>query len=155
VGRVERHMRRLWIVLVGVVACGGAAKPVIVEPQTTTTAIAPAETVHGTLLPKTPPPTTDRPREIAGTPIHFEGGDGSSIDKAIVIRGARGEGDGVQAEYWYLAQLYGPKGAGHDVLQQSLLNKNGHAYDALDVHVTAGNLSMTVYFDITDYFGKF
>jgi hypothetical protein len=75
------------------------------------------------------------------------------MEKAIVILGAQGERDGVAAEYGYIEQLYGPRGAAWQMNQQSLLEKNGHSFDELEID-HAGK-SESFFFDITDYFGKF
>lgn len=80
--------------------------------------------------------------------ISYAGGDGSSIEKAVLIKGARGDADGVQTEYDWLAK-YMP---GWQPQAQALLMKNGRAYDALLVQKS--DQTTTVYFDITEYLGK-
>lgn len=74
--------------------------------------------------------------------------DGSSYEKAIVIT-AGSEGIGVQAEYDYLAKTY----PGYKKGGQSLNNKDGKAYDVLHITLADGS-AKNVYFDITDFFGK-
>ncbi len=98
-------------------------------------------------------PSSTRPTTLPGTTIRFEGGDGSSQASAILILGAKGERDGVDSEYQYLDLLYGPRPAGWTMVKQSLLEDADRSYDALEIE-RAGK-SRTVYFDITDYFGKF
>jgi len=135
------------------VACSGAPRPVVtVAPLATNTTAPPS--VSASLVQAPPEAQPRRPTKIEGTRIRFEGGDGSSIDQAIVIKGASGERDGVAAEYEYLEMLYGPKGSGHDVLSQSLLDKNGRSFDMLSVRLVKESKSIDVYFDISDYFGK-
>lgn len=106
----------------------------------------------GALAQPTARPTPSRPTTLPGTTIRFEGGAGTSVDDAIVIRGAHGEEDGTGAEYKYLEMVYGPRGSGYKVAGQSLMNQNGKSFDRLDVEVNGKPLA--VYFDITDYFGK-
>lgn len=79
--------------------------------------------------------------------VTFAGGDGSSLEKAVLIQGAT-EATGVPAEYAYLRRHY----PGSGVTKQSLLNEKGRIYDALDF-VWNGK-SQTIYFDITEFFGK-
>lgn len=149
-------MRGLAVLLLCAACGGGAAQtqpPVtIVQPAAT----APPAPVAGSLQPpaSAAASTGTRPTSIPGTSIRFEGGDGSSVAQAIVIRGAKGESDGVAAEYKYLEMVYGPKGQGHDVRGQALLENGGRSFDKLDVDLKDGR-SIAVFFDITDYFGKF
>ena len=95
----------------------------------------------------TPAPSatsTSRP----ATKITFAGGDGSSIETAVVILGAN-EITGVDAEYQWLRDHF-PGWVGEE---QSLLNRNGKAYDVIKFSMP-DNSKHTIYFDISDYFGK-
>jgi hypothetical protein len=81
--------------------------------------------------------------------IQFLGGDGSSLAQAILIHGAQGEVDGVPSEYdWLAANRPGWKAMG-----QSLISGGSRKFDVL--HITNGSQQADVYFDITEYFGKF
>jgi len=92
---------------------------------------------------------------LPGSAIRFTGGDGSSQQAAIKVVGAKGESDGVAAEYRYLDLVYGPRDRGAwQSLGQSLLEDHGRQLDALEIKRADGRTE-TVYFDITDYFGKF
>ena len=82
------------------------------------------------------------------TPIFYVGGDGSSFEKAIVIKGGNEE-TGVHAEYAYLQRKY----PGYRRGRQALLVKKKRAYDVLDF-TTAAGAKKKVYFDITDFYGK-
>jgi len=148
-------MRHL-VLLVFLTSCGGGAaqtQPPVTIAQPSATAAPPP--VEGTLQqPTTPTTAGSRPTSIPGTSIRFEGGDGSNIKQAIVIKGAKGESDGVAAEYKYLEMLYGPKGQGHNVRGQALMENGARSFDKLDVDLKDGR-SISVFFDITDYFGKF
>lgn len=100
--------------------------------------------VMGAAIADTPPPPP------AAT-ITYGGGDGSSAEKAILIIGAKGEADGVDSEYrWIDVHFPGWK---HDV-SQGTLNPNHRVYDRLEFTDASGNRH-TIYFDITDYFGKY
>jgi hypothetical protein len=133
-------------------ACGGGAQ----TQPTVTIAAVPTPTTTATVAPATSTTTaaatSNGPKGIPGTTIRFGGGDGSSMKAAIVILGAKGERDGTAAEYKYLDLLM--PDVSHTVRGQALLEDNGRSYDRLDVEM-AGGKSMNVFFDITDYFGKF
>jgi hypothetical protein len=80
--------------------------------------------------------------------VTYEGGDGTSYEKAVVIKGATEE-TGVHAEYVWLAKHY----PGCHEGRQSLTTHGNHPFDLLEITTTDGK-NLTVYFDITDYFGK-
>jgi hypothetical protein len=83
-----------------------------------------------------------------GPAITFAGGDGSSIEKAIIVKGATEE-TGVHAEYEYLQKKF----PGYKRGMQALQNVKGRAYDMLEF-TTADGKKRTIYFDITEFFGK-
>jgi hypothetical protein len=142
-------MRHL-VFCIFLVACGGGAQT---QPTVTIAAVPATVVVVAPAASTAPPATTSHgPQSIPGTTIRFAGGDGSSMKAAIVILGAKGERDGTAAEYKYLDLLM--PDASHTVRGQALLEDNGRSYDRLDVEM-AGGKSMNVFFDITDYFGKF
>ena len=74
--------------------------------------------------------------------------DGSSYNNAIIIK-ATNEGDGIDAEYKWLADHY----PGYKTEGQSL-NENGKTpYDVLHIKTNDGQRK-DVFFDISSYFGK-
>ena len=81
--------------------------------------------------------------------VSYGGGDGSSLEKAIIIKGATSEETGVRAEYDYLASHY----PGYKRGNQGLLNSKGRAYDKIEF-TTADGKKKAIYFDITAFFGK-
>ena len=83
----------------------------------------------------------------------FEGGDGSSREKAIKIKGAKNSPEGIKAEYAYLKLALAPKSFA--TKKQALMGgEDGKKYDALTVIVDQ-TTEYTFYFDITDFFGLF
>lgn len=81
--------------------------------------------------------------------IKYLGGDGSSLQQAILIRGAKGEFDGVKSEYDWLA-INRP---GWERTEVALVNNGGRVYDVLTIR--KGGQTAKIYFDITEYFGKY
>ncbi|HEU4719121.1 MAG TPA: hypothetical protein VFU15_14855 [Bacteroidia bacterium] len=75
--------------------------------------------------------------------------DGSSFDNAVVIY-EKTEGKGVDAEYDWLKTHY----PGYTVNRQSLVTHDGKPYDVLSI-TTADGEKKDVYFDISNFFGKF
>jgi hypothetical protein len=80
--------------------------------------------------------------------ISYAGGDGSSIEKAVIIKGAT-EMTGVHAEYDYIEKHY----PGYRRGEQSLQNSKGRAFDVIEF-TTADGKRKTLYFDITAFFGR-
>ena len=74
--------------------------------------------------------------------------DGSSYENAIVIQ-EKHEGPGVDAEYKWIRQHY----PGSKTKSQALTNKNGKPYDILTIQ-TADGTEKKIYFDISNFFGK-
>jgi hypothetical protein len=85
--------------------------------------------------------------------ITFSNNNGESIDDAIIILNAQTDLEGVDAEYYYLEKRFGKKGTDWNLDQQSLMNEDGAYYDALDISISDGR-TLTIYFDITDFFDK-
>ncbi len=75
--------------------------------------------------------------------------DGSTIEKAIVIK-ARSESDGVGTEYRMLEKMF-PK---YKMKSQGTSSKGSKSYDVMSI-VTADNVDKVIYFDITNFYGKF
>ncbi|MCX6235167.1 MAG: hypothetical protein NT175_10700 [Bacteroidetes bacterium] len=75
--------------------------------------------------------------------------DGSSFDKAIVIEEKR-ESMGIDAEYEWLKQNY----PGYKLKMQSLSFHNKKPYDILNI-VTIEGEEKSIYFDISNFYGKF
>lgn len=75
--------------------------------------------------------------------------DGSSFEKAIVIH-EKSESKGVAAEYDWLNKNY----PGYRSNGQSLTMNGKKPYDIIEI-VTASGEEKKIYFDISNYFGKF
>ncbi len=75
--------------------------------------------------------------------------DGSSYEKAVVIQ-EKSEMTGVDAEYAWLRKYY----PGYKFNGQSLNSHEKKSYDIISI-VTADGEKKDVYFDISNFFGKF
>jgi hypothetical protein len=82
-------------------------------------------------------------------PLTYSGGDGSSYAQAVVIKNAHHEEIGVPAERAWLEQRY----PGYDKGEQSEMTVNGKQFDLIEFTTATGE-HKSVYFDITDFFGK-
>ena len=75
--------------------------------------------------------------------------DGSSFEKAVFIK-EKSETAGVHAEYSWLKERY----PSYKSLGQSLLYKGKKAYDKVSIQ-TADGEKKEIYFDISNFFGKY
>jgi len=83
------------------------------------------------------------------TGIIYEGGDGSSMDKAVIIKTSN-HAAGVGAEYiWIRNHFPGLR----QITQALLRGENGEMYDRMECTTPKGE-TRVIYFDITDFFGK-
>jgi uncharacterized membrane protein YkoI len=74
--------------------------------------------------------------------------DGSNYEKAIVIK-AKNEAKGVAEEYKWLREQY----PGYKLIEQSLSSEGKKHYDILKIQTKDGE-EKSIYFDITNFFGK-
>jgi hypothetical protein len=110
-------------------------EPVRVEP--------PAPPPAPAVMPPAPSPST-MPEGVS-----YAGGDGSSISRAVVVRGVSGTRASTRAEYAFLRNRF----PGFRRRDQQLIRSGGRYYDALSFELPNGE-SRTVYFDVTGTFGK-
>lgn len=87
--------------------------------------------------------------------VTYEGGDGKSIENAIVIKNAENERNGIASEYAFIAKIHGEKFKDWKPIGQSAINKEGKKFDSINIQLTNQNQTLTYYFDITDFYGKF
>jgi len=82
-------------------------------------------------------------------PVQFAGGDGSSVESAVLIRGAKNEKEGIAAEHHYLSSHFGS----WFLKRQALVNRKNRVYDRMEITDKTG-AERSVFFDITDFFAK-
>ena len=78
---------------------------------------------------------------------------GSSPDDAIVILGAKNAREGVRAAMDYMTAEFGARGKGWQLELEQIVRRDGRVYDAMKIVLSSGK-RVTLYFDISDYFGK-
>lgn len=81
-------------------------------------------------------------------------GSGESPDDPIVISGVEGHFQAIDAEYQYLAQRFGQRRRDWRLIQQALVTVDGKAMDRMDIQLADGT-TLTLFFDISAYFGQF
>jgi len=81
-------------------------------------------------------------------------GSGESVKGPIVVSDVKTDLEAVDAEYAYLAKRFGRKGSDWKLIMQTLLGTDGKQIDKMDIELPNGK-RLTLYFDITKYFGVF
>jgi tetratricopeptide (TPR) repeat protein len=82
--------------------------------------------------------------------VTFRAGPGDTIETAVIINGAPTSSIGVNAEYQYLAKLFGARGIDWETKGQGLVRKGDRAYDKMEVVLSDGS-ERVVFFDITSF----
>lgn len=89
------------------------------------------------------------------TKVTYEGGDGKTVENAIVIQNAENERNGVAAEYAYIAKINGEKFKDWKPVGQSTINKDNKKIDLIKIQLIQKNETVSYYFDITEFYGNF
>lgn len=79
----------------------------------------------------------------------FEGGNGSSIEQAVIIKHAKNEEEGVGAEAKWIKKVH----PGWRKGDQALLGEKEKSFDRIEYTMPDGK-KKTIFFDITEFFGK-
>jgi len=81
--------------------------------------------------------------------IQYNGGDGTSKEKTIIIFGAESELEGVDAEYEFIQSLH----TEFELDSQTFLEKGNKRYDVLNVKLPGGT-KKDIWFEISDFYGR-
>lgn len=81
--------------------------------------------------------------------MKISGGDGSTIDDAIIISDCNNT-EGVHQEYVEIRKRFGE----YRLIRQVLLEHGDKMYDKLELELKNGE-KIELYFDITPFFGKY
>jgi hypothetical protein len=96
-----------------------------------------------------------RPGAHAEAPdnFFFEGGNGDTVETAVIVRGAQFDLLETYAEFAWLTQMYGQKDSDWTLISHSHGVQRQREIDTFVLKLRDGT-SRTVYFDCTESFGK-
>jgi hypothetical protein len=97
--------------------------------------------------------TRAAPGNPAKTKISFKGGPGDTPATAVVISGASDSLAGIAAEYSYLARKFGRQNVDWTLQRQSVLQQEDKVFDQMEIELK-DTRKKTIFFDITEFFGK-
>lgn len=108
-----------------------------------------AAPVSAPVVAPAPPPLAEPPPAPAQylAPSPFAGGDGSSVDQAVIVL-AGSEDEGIDLEHRWIFDHYGR----FRKLRGGLASAEGKHYDVATVEL-ADHSEKTIYFDITGFYG--
>lgn len=88
--------------------------------------------------------------------IKYSSNSGDSAKDAIIILNANKSNVGIAAEYAYLSKNYGEKNKDWKLIKQSSYSDkvSGKTFDVLDIEILDKNQTKTVFFDISNFYGK-
>jgi len=78
---------------------------------------------------------------------------GITKEGAVIIRGAKDETEGVDAEYNWLEEKFGKQNISWELNDQELMDEGDRQFDLLKIKFKNGAFK-TFWFDITDFYGK-
>lgn len=81
--------------------------------------------------------------------------DGSSIEQAVLIKYSGSYQKSIGQEYTYIASQYGKEGVNYALQSQSLQSWGTRSYDVINIKLIPSGEEISVYFDITEVYGKF
>lgn len=82
--------------------------------------------------------------------IQYKGGDGTSKEKAVIILRTESELEGVDAEYNYLERKYGD----FEIESQTFVDDGNKKYDIMNITYHLGQKRRSIWFDVTDFYGR-
>lgn len=86
--------------------------------------------------------------------VVYGGGDGKSLESAIIIKSAGNERNGVAAEYAYIAKKLGVKFVDWKPVGQSTITEAKRKIDLIKIQDIQKDEIILFYFDITEFYGK-
>ncbi|HEX8378155.1 MAG TPA: hypothetical protein VF602_10065 [Pedobacter sp.] len=88
------------------------------------------------------------------TKVTYEGGNGKSIDSAIVIKNAENTRNGIASEYVFIAKIHGEKFKDWKPIGHATNTVNGRPIDMIKILLISKDETLSYYFDITDFYRK-
>ena len=88
--------------------------------------------------------------------IQYSNNTGESEKEAIIILNAKNSNQGIAAEYAYLEKEYGKKGVHWILISRGsyTIEETERIYDKMVLKLSGSNDEVKVYFDITNFYGK-
>lgn len=99
------------------------------------------------------PFSRDRTEEFSLPQFRYEGGDGSTVESAVIVRGARSDLEGTAATFLWMRQNVGTKDDAWRLVTHATRREGLREIDTFDVILRDGT-QRSIHFDVTESFGK-
>ncbi len=76
--------------------------------------------------------------------------DGSSIEKAVIIKYTGDYQESIGLEYKYIGTLYGVAAVDYKLVLQSSVGQGDRTYDVIEIELIPSGEHKNIYFDVTD-----
>lgn len=83
--------------------------------------------------------------------VSYSGGDGESIEEAVIISGVENQSEGMDAEYAYLSRSYGEKNREWRIVNQTLVQEKNKVYDVIEIQRIMSKENRIHYFDVSAF----
>jgi tRNA A22 N-methylase len=90
-------------------------------------------------------------REEISDKATISGGNGESIEEAVIISGVTMQSQVLAVEYNYISAIHGEKNNAWMVRGQTIMKENGRIYDVIEVKLNADSQLRIYYFDVTAF----
>ena len=92
------------------------------------------------------------PRNVTVSPsVGFSGGSGESFHDAVIINGAKSQGEGVAAEYQFISKIFGQRGNGWHLVGQTVIREKNKVVDVIEIQLGQSSERRIYYFDASDF----
>ena len=85
--------------------------------------------------------------------FRYEGGDGSTVESAVIVRGAQSDLEGTAATFLWMHRHVGAKNDAWRLVTHATRREGLRAIDTFDVILRDGT-PQSIHFDVTESFGK-
>jgi len=92
-----------------------------------------------------------RSQKTSAHQIIIKGGNGESIEDAVVIIGVGEQGDGMDAEYGFISNKQGLKNKEWRLIEQTIVKENNKIFDLIEIEIIQSSAHRIYYFDVSAF----
>jgi hypothetical protein len=92
-----------------------------------------------------------RSQQKAPPQVVIYGGNGESVEQAVVISGIKNQAVGVDAEYDYISSKFGMKNKEWRLISQTIVQEQGKTFDLIELELTPSLEKKILYFDVSAF----
>jgi hypothetical protein len=93
-------------------------------------------------------------QQISEGKIKFKGGDGASIENAVIVKGGADYKEAILAEMYFISRIYGERNIDWKLISMATIKEKWSHYDVVEFISIKSDKKNYLYFDISAYFGS-